>query len=157
MYGPFDILVYTRMLCIFVSRVIPYNRHPNQALRGLRAAAAATTTCSTPNLSGTLLLLHSKPCWDTAPAPALPPTSSKNEPHTLLLLLSPGSSPVAQNPWPSYFFSTVIRVAHSSERIFFWSPRVMALISTRNLSTLYTRLHSISISCLLYTSPSPRD
>ena len=86
------------MIFIFVSSVTPYNRHPNQALLGLRAAAA-TTTCSTPSLARSMLLLHSKPCWDTAPAP-LPPTSSKNEPRTLLLL-SPGSSPVAQQPLPS--------------------------------------------------------
>ena len=76
---------HTPMVLVFVPRVIPYNRHPNQALLGLRAAAAAaTTTCSTPSLAGTLLLLHSKPCWDTAPEPPLPPTN-KNEPRTLLL------------------------------------------------------------------------
>ena len=115
-----------------------------------------------PSLAGTLLLLHSKPCWDTAPAPPLPPTSCKNEPCTwLLLLLSPGSYSVAQNPRPSYFFSNVIRVAHSSKRTFvllfinhvgpllYAQPRYFVYPSTPNLTiSPFLRYFVQSSTCL---------
>ena len=93
------------------------NRHPNEPLLGLAAAAAAITTCSTPKL-----------CWDTAAAPlqavlgrgtSTRTTSNQQQgaaDSASVLLPSAGSSPVAQNPRPSYVFSTAIQVAHGSKR-----------------------------------------
>ena len=147
----FDIHVCTPMVLMFVSIVIPYNRHPNQALLGLRAAAAAAaaTTCSTPSLAGTLLPLHSKPCWDTVPPRPL--ASSKNDPRNLLLcccclLAALQLLKTRDLRIYSVCFITVTRVTHSSKRTFvllfvnhvgpllYTQPRYFAYPSVPNLN-----------------------
>ena len=61
------------------------------------------------------------------------------------LLLSPGSSPVAQNLWPSYVLSTVIQVANSSKRTFVLLMNHVGPLLYTQPRYFYTRLHNLNI------------
>ena len=60
---------------------------PQPSLAGTQSSSSSHHHQLHPKLCWNTAAAHSKPYWDTAPAPPLTPTSSKNEPCALLLML----------------------------------------------------------------------